>query len=145
MPPTPHESDRGDDDWMPFKDQVQFEVADFLFCCNQMSAGDINFITGLWAASLAAHDDYPPFQNAKDMYDTIDAGAAWDLPDGCEWAMSPKHILQGAGKEQYCKYCGYVQHPISIYGMRWLQVPAMPHVAPFLKVMPSSCSTSTCL
>ena len=32
--------------------------------------------------SLAAHDDYPPFQNAKDMYDTIDAGAAWDLPDG---------------------------------------------------------------
>ena len=71
--PTPHESDRGNDDWIPFKDQVQFGAADFLFHCNQMSAGDINFIMGLWAASLAVHDDSPPFKNAKDMYNTIDA------------------------------------------------------------------------
>ena len=57
---------------MPFRDRVQFEVANFLYCHNQMSASNINFITGLWAASLAAHGDEPPFKNSKDMYDTID-------------------------------------------------------------------------
>ena len=80
MPPTPHESDSGNDDWVPFKDWVQFEVTDFLFCRNQMSARDINFITGLWAASLAAHNDYPPFKNAKDMYDTMDATPLGNVP-----------------------------------------------------------------
>ena len=68
------------DDWTPVKDWVQFEVTDFLFCCNQMSASDINFITGLWAASLATHNDYSPFQNAKDMYDTINATPLGNIP-----------------------------------------------------------------
>ena len=79
-PPPPHKSDRGNDDWIPYKDQVQFETVDFLFCCNQMSAGNINIITGLWAASLAPHHDSPPFKNAKDLYDTIDATPLGDTP-----------------------------------------------------------------
>ena len=33
-----------------------------------MSAGHINFITGLWEASLAPHNDSPPFKNAKEMF-----------------------------------------------------------------------------
>ena len=45
-----------------------------------MSAGDINFVTGLWAASLAPHNDSPPFKNAKDMYDTIDSTPLGDIP-----------------------------------------------------------------
>ena len=49
------------------------------------------------------------------------------------WAMSPKQVLQGAGKEQCC---GYVQCLISIYRMRWLQVPALPHAAPSSKWHP---------
>ena len=64
------ETDRCND-WTPYRDRVQFEVADFLYRRNQMSAGDINLITGLWAASLAPHNDSPPFKNAKDLYDTI--------------------------------------------------------------------------
>ena len=51
-PLTPCEPDRDGNNWTPFRDQVQFEVADFLYHHNQMLAGDINFIMGLWAASL---------------------------------------------------------------------------------------------
>ena len=75
-PPTPCELDRENNDWTPYKDQVQFKVTDFLYCCNQMSAGDI----GLWVASLAAHNNSPPFRNAKDMYNTIDTTALGYVP-----------------------------------------------------------------
>ena len=80
MPPTPCESDKGDDDWTPYRDHVQFEATDFIYRCNQMLAGDINFITGLWAASLAPHNDSLPFKNAKDLYDMIDAIPPGDIP-----------------------------------------------------------------
>jgi hypothetical protein len=57
-------------------------VTDFLFCRNQISAGDINFLLSLWAASLATHGDKPPFSKATDMYNTIDStplgNAAWE-------------------------------------------------------------------
>ncbi|KAH9022636.1 hypothetical protein EDB85DRAFT_2151663 [Lactarius pseudohatsudake] len=71
-PPLPHDLDRGPDDWGPFNNRVEFEVADFLFRRNQMSAGDIDFILSLWAASLAPHNDKPPFSKATQMYHTID-------------------------------------------------------------------------
>jgi hypothetical protein len=38
-----------------------------------MSGGDIDFIFNFWAASLAAHDDTPPFANHADMYEAIDS------------------------------------------------------------------------
>ncbi|KAF8487500.1 hypothetical protein DFH94DRAFT_798274 [Russula ochroleuca] len=56
-PPPAHDLDQGPDNWTPYKSQLEFEVADFLYRRNQMSAGDINFILGLWAASLAVHGD----------------------------------------------------------------------------------------
>ena len=59
---------------------MQFEVVDFLFHCNQMSAGDINLITGLWATSLAAHNDSPPFKKVKAIYDTIDSMLLGNIP-----------------------------------------------------------------
>ena len=45
-----------------------------------MSAGDINFILSIWAASLTFHNDEPPFSNAKHMYDTIDSTPLGDVP-----------------------------------------------------------------
>ncbi|KAG2116986.1 uncharacterized protein F5147DRAFT_742855 [Suillus discolor] len=79
-PPPPRPSDRGSDDWTPYNDRVKFEVADFLYHRNQMSAGDIDFVFNLWAASLAAHGDTPPFTNHTDMYDTIDSTPLGDVP-----------------------------------------------------------------
>ncbi|KAF8814309.1 hypothetical protein BYT27DRAFT_7250153 [Phlegmacium glaucopus] len=78
-PPPPRDLDRGPHNWMPYNNCLQFEVADFLFRRNQMSAGDINSILSLWAASLAIHNDEPPFSNATDLYNTIDSTPLGDL------------------------------------------------------------------
>ena len=32
IPPAPHDSDKGPNDWTPYDNHLQFEVADFLFC-----------------------------------------------------------------------------------------------------------------
>lgn len=44
-----------------------------------MSAGDINFLLSLWAASLAIHSDEPPFLNATHVYKTIDSTPLGDI------------------------------------------------------------------
>ena len=60
-------------DWMPFKDEVQFKVADFLYHQEEMSQGNINRLLELWALSLIEHDGIPPFNSYKHIYDRIDA------------------------------------------------------------------------
>ena len=79
-PPTRRSSDNGPDDWTPYNSRVEFEVADFLYRRNQMSSGDIDFIFNLWAASLAVHDDTPPFESHVEMYDVIDSTPIGDVP-----------------------------------------------------------------
>ena len=80
-PPRNYDIDKGPDDWTPYENCLQFEVADFLFCRNQMSAGDINYILRLWAGYVAV-DKEPPFKNAASMYKVINstplAGTAWE-------------------------------------------------------------------
>ena len=44
-----------------------------------MSAGDIDFILSLWAASLAPHNDKAPFSTATQMYNTIDETPLGDV------------------------------------------------------------------
>ncbi|KAG1876353.1 hypothetical protein F4604DRAFT_1880643 [Suillus subluteus] len=78
--PPPHPSNCGPDDWTPYANQVDFEVADFLYHCNQMSGGDIDFIFNLWATSLAAHGETLPFTNHVDMYNVIDLTPLGDVP-----------------------------------------------------------------
>jgi hypothetical protein len=38
-----------------------------------MSAGNVDTLMDLWAASLLQHNDNPPFTNVKDLRDAIDA------------------------------------------------------------------------
>ena len=45
-----------------------------------MSGGDADFIFNLWAASLAAYNDAPPFANHNEMYETIDSTPVGDVP-----------------------------------------------------------------
>lgn len=76
----PPQSDREPHDWTPYNNRVEFELADFLYRRNQMSAGDIDFILKLWAASLAAHNESPPFANHTEMYSAIDSTPLGDIP-----------------------------------------------------------------
>ena len=84
-----------------YSDQVQFETTDFLFHWNQMSAGDINIITGLWSASLAPHDDSPPFEYAEELYNTIVSMPLGDIPwQSCtlNYKGSPPETLGPGGE-----------------------------------------------
>jgi len=44
-----------------------------------MSAGHIDHLLQLWAASLAKHNDDPPFRSHEDLYETIDATTLGDV------------------------------------------------------------------
>jgi hypothetical protein len=71
---------RQQDDWMPYRDRIAFELADFLFHREQMSASNIDILLRLWAASLAQHGDSPSFVNHQDLYNTIDATSIGGVP-----------------------------------------------------------------
>jgi hypothetical protein len=62
---------------------VEFEVADFIFRKAEMSAGDVNTLMDLWAATLVKHGDSPPFANISDLHDTIDSTPLGDVPWQC--------------------------------------------------------------
>jgi hypothetical protein len=68
------------DNWAPYKNHVAFELANFLYRREQMSAGNIDTILELWAASLASHNDSPPFANHQNLYNTIDATPIAGVP-----------------------------------------------------------------
>ncbi|KAH9954145.1 hypothetical protein BJV74DRAFT_800246 [Russula compacta] len=78
-PPPPQNYDPADN-WAPFKSCIEFEFTDFAFHHNQMSAGDINELLDIWAASLFQHRDHPPFADHNDLYMTINAIPHGDIP-----------------------------------------------------------------
>ena len=66
--------------WDPFLRRDHFELADFLYRRNQMSAGDIDELLGLWNA-LVPDGEHPPFSSHNDLYSLIDdikhGGVKW--------------------------------------------------------------------
>jgi hypothetical protein len=71
--PPPPRGTAAPGDWKPFKDEVQFKVADFLYHQEEMSQGNINCLLELWALSFREHDGVAPFDSYKHIYDRIDA------------------------------------------------------------------------
>lgn len=70
------------DDWLPYQDRVQFEMADLFYCEIQLSASQIDLILCLWSTS-GVHTGTPSpssFQNHKDLYQTIDCTPLGDIP-----------------------------------------------------------------
>ncbi|PIL28159.1 transcription factor [Ganoderma sinense ZZ0214-1] len=66
-------------DWSPYKDRLQFEVADFLYTQNQTSGAKIDRLMELWAAAVLPHGETPPFRNHDDLYNTIDQTQLGDV------------------------------------------------------------------
>lgn len=75
-------------DWTPFRNRIEFEMAEFLYKRCQMSGSNIDILMELWAAYSALRDpedvsplDLSPFSEHKGMYNTIDAiplgGVPW--------------------------------------------------------------------
>ena len=67
------------DDFSPFKNRAEFELADLIYRKDQMSASSINDLLQIWAATLPEDQD-PPFINQKNLYDVIDAIEVGDTP-----------------------------------------------------------------
>ena len=70
--PPPRQPPRRADDYYPFEDRVQFELADFFFRKEEMSATKLDELMQLWAARSHPGDE-PPFADHADMYNAIDA------------------------------------------------------------------------
>ncbi|KAJ7669939.1 hypothetical protein DFH06DRAFT_1372426 [Mycena polygramma] len=81
--PPPPRTTAAPDDWAPYEDSVQFNMADFLFRKVQMSAKNIDYLLEQWALSLAKHEDLGPFQDYQHLYETIDATKLGDAPWQC--------------------------------------------------------------
>ncbi|OCH84269.1 hypothetical protein OBBRIDRAFT_815526 [Obba rivulosa] len=81
--PLPPRSVRALDDFSPFDNRTQFEMADFLYTRSKMSAKNIAFLSILWAATLVKYDDSPPFLGTKPLYDKVDSiplsDVAWNM------------------------------------------------------------------
>lgn len=81
-PPLPIIDARGPNDWAPFRDEIAFRTAEYFFKVDQTSAGKIDSLLELWAATLAQHGDTPPFSDHQDLYNVIDSisigGVPWE-------------------------------------------------------------------
>ena len=70
-------------DFTPYDSCASFKLADLLYSHVQMSAGNISElmqIIGEWAWTNFDEEAEPPFANAKDMYETIDATKHGHIP-----------------------------------------------------------------
>ena len=79
-PPVHSTPQRSSDDWSPYESHIQFELADFLYRCNQMLQGNTDILLNLINAMLASHGDRAPFKNHFNMHSTIDATTLGEAP-----------------------------------------------------------------
>ncbi|KAI5988134.1 hypothetical protein EDC04DRAFT_2993249 [Pisolithus marmoratus] len=61
------------DDWSPYCNQREFELAKFLFKHAEMPASQINTLLEIWATSLIELGGNPLFANHTDLYHVIDS------------------------------------------------------------------------
>ncbi|KAK0214697.1 hypothetical protein EDD85DRAFT_782747 [Armillaria nabsnona] len=66
-------------DYTPYDHHASFELADLLYHHTQMSAGQLNDLLQIWAATMSAGSD-PPFASADDLYWTVDATDIGNVP-----------------------------------------------------------------
>ena len=99
LPPPPETHNK--DNFFPFIDEEEFQFADFLYTCEQMSAGNIDILMQLmaaWHTNLKSHtskkmdedsgDEFveppepidPPFNSANHMYNIIDSILLGNVP-----------------------------------------------------------------
>lgn len=61
------------DNWTPFNDCSEFELADLLYTHVQMSGGNINKLLDIFAAYLCKYDGWPPYSSCAELYSVIDS------------------------------------------------------------------------
>ncbi|KAG1871052.1 hypothetical protein C8R48DRAFT_770646 [Suillus tomentosus] len=113
-------SEKHSDNWTPYCDWLEFELANYIFTKNQTPTAQIDHLLDLWAASLiqaGADLSQVPFKDHCDVYKTIDStplgDVKWqsfsvkytgDIPDGDPapwmtesynvWFRNPHQVVQ---------------------------------------------------
>ncbi|KAH7905240.1 hypothetical protein BJ138DRAFT_1138338 [Hygrophoropsis aurantiaca] len=80
--PPPPRTARTADDWTPYRNRAEFELAEFLFTRNQMPGAQINTLMDLIKVLLLQNADtplQPPFSDHKDLYNVIDSTPLGDV------------------------------------------------------------------
>ncbi|KAI6109269.1 hypothetical protein EV401DRAFT_2059642 [Pisolithus croceorrhizus] len=67
------------DDWSPYNSHLKFKLADFIYTCNQMSAGNLDILLNLWAVSLVEVGSHLIFSSHTEMYWTINNTQVGDV------------------------------------------------------------------
>ncbi|KAG2137011.1 hypothetical protein DEU56DRAFT_736982, partial [Suillus clintonianus] len=73
--PPPPLTEKSPNDWTPYRDRLEFELADYIFSKNQTPATQIDHLLDMWAASLiraGADTSEVLFADHRDVYKTID-------------------------------------------------------------------------
>jgi hypothetical protein len=65
--------------WSPYRDQLQFETAEFLYK-SELSQASLKRLFDLWNTSLHPYSDTAPFESLSDLLDTIDATNDGSIP-----------------------------------------------------------------
>ncbi|KAF8123085.1 hypothetical protein EV363DRAFT_1404165 [Boletus edulis] len=77
-PPQPY-SKKALDDWSPFGNRAEFELADLLYTQIQMSATHVNKLLDIFTTYMHLNGGQPPFSNCSDLYDLIDRTRVGDI------------------------------------------------------------------
>ncbi|KAI6141325.1 hypothetical protein BKA82DRAFT_28768 [Pisolithus tinctorius] len=85
--PPPLSVERSSDDWSPFRNRLEFELADFLFRQAEMPAKKIDTLLEIWATSLLALCGEPLFANQKDLYRVIDSTSVGEMDKAAIWLL----------------------------------------------------------
>ncbi|KAI6168508.1 hypothetical protein EDD17DRAFT_1772901 [Pisolithus thermaeus] len=89
-PPKPNTSSKRA--WHPFESRAHFELADFIFCQNEMPGAQIDELMHIWA-SMPGQAGTPPYANHEHLYSTIDAISEGDAP----WTSFSMESVEAGG------------------------------------------------
>lgn len=78
QPTQPHPI--SNNDWLPFNSRAEFQLAEFLFTKSEMSAGKVDELMDIWAATVARHGEDPPFTNHRHLQAKIDSISLGHVP-----------------------------------------------------------------
>ncbi|OBZ78312.1 hypothetical protein A0H81_02651 [Grifola frondosa] len=103
-PPTPPPAPPPDD-WSPYDSRLEFQTAELLYMRMQTSAGFIDELMNLWAASLLKHHDTGPYPHHTKLYQKIDStilgDVKWETFDMSYTGPMPEHNVPGWMKAKY--------------------------------------------
>ena len=102
-----------DGDWMPFEDEVQFELADLLYRRAELSSRNIDSLLELWSQSMDGIGS-APFEDRGSMHAAIDSSTLGDVPWQCLTTGFSENIGEGAPNWMHTTYEIWYHNPDAV-------------------------------